>query len=129
MKKTRSRHPVALACQLSVLTLALAALAPLPAAASPYSGVAMAGAQTNPCAPTRPANPCAPRKATPANPCAPRKAAPANPCAPHKVAPTNPCAPKAASKTTKTQKADKNCTTGPVNPCAPVPKCDKDGQP
>lgn len=111
MKKTRTRHPVALACQLSALTLALAALAPLPAAAGPSSGMAMAGAQTNPCAPKPPV-----------------KAAPVNPCAPHKVAPTNPCAPKAASKATKTQNADEKCTTKPANPCAPAPKCDKDGQ-
>ena len=112
MKKTSARHPVALACQLSALTLALAALAPLPAAAGPSGGAAMASAQTNPCAPKPPA-----------------KAAPTNPCAPHKAAPTNPCAPKAAGKADKQQKADKSCTTGPVNPCAPVPKCDKDGKP
>ena len=111
MKKTRTRRPVALACQLSALTLALAALAPLPAAAGSSSGVAMASAQTNPCAPKPPA-----------------KATPVNPCAPQKAAPTNPCAPKAASEADKKQKADKNCSKA-VNPCAPAPKCDKDGHP
>lgn len=116
MKKVSNQHSVSLACKLSVLTLALAAMAPLPAALSSFSGIATASAQTNPCAPKPPAK------------AAPTRAAPTNPCAPHKAAPTNPCAPKAASKADKKQKADKACTTGAANPCAPAPKCDKGGQ-
>ncbi len=117
MKMTSIRRPIGLACKLSALALAVAALAPLPALAGPSSDAASMSAQTNPCAPTRPANPCAPQKAAPANPCAPQKAAP-----------VNPCAPQADRKAVKQQKADKSCTAGPVNPCAPAPKCGKDGR-
>ncbi len=118
VKLNTDRHAVALACKLSVLTLALAAMAPLPAAASPFSGAPAAFAQAT--------NPCAPKPRV-----QPAKAAPANPCAPRKAAPMNPCAPKAAAagEATKTQKADKHCkTTGAANPCAPARKCADDGK-
>ena len=128
MKMIRNTKRSALACELSVLTLALAAMAPLPSAMAAVGLVGEARTQTNPCAPkppakTVPANPCAPQKAPAVNPCAPRKAAPTNPCAPQKAVPANPCAPKAADGKAKAAKED--CKT-PVNPCAPKPNCDKD---
>lgn len=119
MKKTQQTRAVSLAGKLSAMTLALGAMAPLPAALAPLSGVATAHAQTNPCAPPPPkaTNPCAPQPAAaPANPCAPA----ANPCAPA----ANPCAPAAPVK----KKAKKKCDTTPANPCAPAPKCDDNGQ-
>ena len=121
MKKTPGKKRITLACELSALTLALAAMAPLPAAMAGVGLVGESQGQTNPCAPTRPAktapvNPCAPRKTAPANPCAPQKAPPANPCAPRKAAPANPCAPRKAAPANPCapQKA------APVNPCAPT---------
>ncbi|TAL83354.1 MAG: hypothetical protein EPN74_14415 [Rhodanobacter sp.] len=101
MNRIGKKRAAPLAAKLSAVTLALAAMAPLPAALAPLSGVTIAHAQSNPCAPSRPAtksnNPCAPKKARPSNPCAPRQAA-------------------------KPKKADKNCR-GPKNPCAPARKC------
>ena len=131
MTRIRNKKRTVLACELSVLTLALAAMAPLPAAMGAAGLIAQAQAQTNPCAPTppakpTPANPCAPRKAPPANPCAPRKAAPANPCAPQKARPANPCAPKAIDRKVTTDKAAQEKCKDPANPCAPRVNCDKD---
>ncbi len=124
MQKLNGKSRAAWFGKLSALTLALAAIIPLPAALSPLSGVTEAHAQaTNPCAPTRPA------KARPANPCAPQKARPANPCAPQKkVRPANPCAPTpAVPEAAQTQQDETDCN-GPVNPCAPVPDCPRDEQ-
>lgn len=111
MKKPHHhKRSASLGVRLSTATLALAAMAPLPAALAPLGGVSTAYAQTNPCAPT-------PAKSAPANPCAPQKAAAGNPCAPQAARPANPCAPKPG-------KTKKNCDT-PKNPCAPAPKCDE----
>lgn len=116
MKKIRNKKRTPLACELSALTLALAAMAPLPAAMAAVGLVAETSAQTNPCAPKPPA------KTAPANPCAPqKKAPPANPCAPQKATPVNPCAPKAIDSKAK---AGKEACKAPVNPCAPKPPCD-----
>lgn len=109
MKSTSKRKVLSLSGKLSLVTLALAAMAPLPAALAPFSIISEARAQSNPCAPTPP-------KSTPANPCAPQKARPANPCAP-----------QPANKAGKTEKAKKKCDA-PKNPCAPTPKCTEDGQ-
>ena len=113
MNKTHSKRTTSLGVRLSTATLAIAAMAPLPAALAPLGGVSAAYAQSNPCAPTPP-------KSAPANPCAPQKAAPANPCAPQAARPGNPCAPKAG-------KSKKDCDA-PKNPCAPAPKCDEGGK-
>jgi hypothetical protein len=113
MSKTTSKRHASLGVRLSTATLAIAAMAPLPAALAPLGGVSAAHAQSNPCAPTPP-------KSAPANPCAPQKSAPANPCAPQAARPANPCAPKAG-------KGKKDCDA-PKNPCAPAPKCDEGGQ-
>lgn len=131
MNEIRNKKRTALACELSVLVLALAALTPMSAAIGSVGVIAEARAQTNPCAPTSPAkttpaNPCAPRKAPPANPCAPQKAAPTNPCAPKKARPANPCAPKAIDGKDAKEKAVLEKCKEPVNPCAPKPSCDKD---
>ncbi|MCE5233569.1 MAG: hypothetical protein ABFC67_10965 [Mizugakiibacter sp.] len=122
MKAKKHTHPASLAGALSAVTLALGALAPLPAALAPFAGIQNARAQTNPCVPqkTRSANPCAPQKTRSANPCAPQKTRSANPCAPSKAA--NPCAPKAGTKASK-PKCDQ---AAPKNPCAPKPKCTQD---
>lgn len=109
MKSTSKRQALSLSGKLSVVTLALAAMAPLPAALSPFSVITEAHAQTNPCAPTPP------------------KSKPANPCAPQKAQPANPCAPQAGAKASKSGKTKKPCNT-PKNPCAPAPKCTEDGQ-
>lgn len=107
MKSTNKRQALSLSGKLSLVTLALAAMAPLPAALAPFSVVAEASAQTNPCAPTPP------------------KSRPANPCAPRKARPRNPCAPQPASKEDKAEKTKKHCDA-PKNPCAPAPKCTDD---
>lgn len=114
MSKSNRKRSASLGVRLSTATLAIAAMAPLPAALAPFGGVTAAHAQTNPCAPT-------PAKSAPANPCAPQKAGAANPCAPQAARPANPCAPMKAGK------GKKNCDA-PKNPCAPAPKCDEGGQ-
>jgi hypothetical protein len=109
MKSKNKKHALSLSGKLSLATLALAAMAPLPAALGPFSVISEAHAQSNPCAPTPP------------------KSRPANPCAPQKARPANPCAPKPAHKAGTAEKAKKNCDA-PKNPCAPAPKCTEDGQ-
>ena len=124
MNKSNRKRSASLGVRLSTATLAIAAMAPLPAALAPFGGVSAAHAQNNPCAPTpaksAPANPCAPQKAGAANPCAPQKAGAANPCAPQAARPANPCAPKDG-------KGKKDCDA-PKNPCAPAQKCDEGGE-
>ncbi len=109
MKQTNTTRPRSLGASISMLTLALAAIAPLPGALAPFGAVAEAHAQSNPCAPRPPA-----------------KAAPANPCAPRKASPANPCAPKADAKAAGNDKGKKKCDA-PKNPCAPASKCTEDG--
>jgi len=77
----RSRKK-SLADRLSALTVAMAAVAPLPMAIGAAVAPFPVSAAQNPCA----GNPCAPK------PCAPKPpAGPQNPCAPAPKKPTNPC--------------------------------------
>jgi hypothetical protein len=114
MKKPSKKSSASLATRLSLVTLALASMAPLPAALAPFNGISLASAQSNPCAPMQ-------HKAA-TNPCAPKKAATSNPCAPMKASASNPCAPKAAPAKPHPVKGAKKCPTS-SNPCAPAPKC------
>ena len=107
MKTTNKISAASLACRLAAVSVAIAAMAPLPAALAPFGGVGTVQAQSNPCAPTKPV----------------AKKAPANPCRPMNRSPANPCAPKMPQKSQATPKAGKSCK-GSGNPCAPAAKCD-----
>lgn len=107
MKKPNKTSVASLAGRLAAVSVAVAAMAPLPAALAPFGGVGMVQAQSNPCAPAKPV-----AKKTPANPCGPM-----NKNAPH------PCAPKMQQKGQAASKTGKNCKES-GNPCAPAAKCD-----
>ena len=109
MKTPNKISAASLAGRLAAVSVAIAAMAPLPAALAPFGGVGTVQAQSNPCAPTEPA----------------AKKAPANPCRPMTRKPAISCAPKMPQKSQATPKPGKNCK-GAANPCAPAAKCDSD---
>lgn len=111
MKNTNKKRALSLGSRLSVVSLALATMAPLPAALAPFAAIVEVHAQANPCAPSPP------------------KAKTANPCTPQKARPANPCAPKAGNKAAGKagMKAKTNCDAS-KNPCAPARKCAENGK-
>lgn len=105
MNKPRKNSAASLSARLTAVTLAIAAMSPLPAALAPFGGIGLVQAQSNPCAPSKPT-----KSAT-------------NPCAPMRQRAANPSASMKDQKAIDSKKSTNDCDQ-PKNPCAPARKCD-----